>query len=273
LFDGSKRNKSFGGMRFVKMGRDFQGPIHDRSLPADITAHFLALIPFVEIHVGFGLSEVLNQKCPLDPKIVLWPVHTLLHAGLMPSFSHRNCIASLRTFLLNVGMKIGILSDTHGNVQRTRQAAQILKAEGCQCVIHCGDIGSESVLFELAEILGSQGIAVYAILGNVDFAIANDLMSFPSNTGIRVCGRYAEIAPEGKSLIAIHGDDAHFLNEKLESEKYDYVLTGHTHQTEEASYGKTRLINPGAIHRTTTPTVAILDTEKDEVVFQSLFGA
>ncbi|HBA83672.1 MAG TPA: metallophosphoesterase [Verrucomicrobia bacterium] len=168
-------------------------------------------------------------------------------------------------------MKIGILSDTHGNVQRTRQAAQLLKAEACQCVVHCGDIGSESVLMVLAELLGAHGIPVYAVLGNVDQSLMQDLMSFPSSTGVHVCGRRAELSPEGKKLIVIHGDDTKFLDECLESEAYDYILTGHTHQSEEVSYGKTRLINPGALHRTATPSVALLDTNTGQVAFQALF--
>ena len=58
------------------------------------------------------------------------------------------------------------------------------------------------------------------------------------------------------------------LNELIRSQKYDYVLYGHTHTKRNDKIGKTRVINPGAHYYTTfVKTIALLDLEKDDVKF------
>ena len=47
-------------------------------------------------------------------------------------------------------MKIGIMSDSHGDLRRTRRGAELLRDRSVTHVFHCGDIGSQEVLFALA---------------------------------------------------------------------------------------------------------------------------
>ena len=56
-------------------------------------------------------------------------------------------------------MSIGVISDTHG-LLRT-QACEAL--QGCELILHAGDVGSEDVLHELERIA-----PVVAVRGNVD---------------------------------------------------------------------------------------------------------
>jgi hypothetical protein len=158
-------------------------------------------------------------------------------------------------------MKIGILSDTHGDVERTTQAAKLLKHHGAAVVVHCGDIGSEGVLTELSSQLGLAGIPVHAVLGNVDTL---DLAQFPS-AGVNVQARLAEIESDGKRIAVIHGDDIMRLKDAVVSGRYNYVLTGHTHVRSDTRIGTTRVINPGALHNAHPPTVAVLDVETGEL--------
>ncbi|MBI2647490.1 metallophosphoesterase family protein, partial [Candidatus Woesearchaeota archaeon] len=51
------------------------------------------------------------------------------------------------------------------------------------------------------------------------------------------------------------------------SNKYDYVLTGHTHIKRDEKIGKTRIINPGALFGIHPYTIALLDVEKDKLNF------
>ena len=44
-------------------------------------------------------------------------------------------------------MLLGILSDTHNQVDRTRQALNLLRAEGAEALIHAGDLNSEPIVF------------------------------------------------------------------------------------------------------------------------------
>ena len=159
-------------------------------------------------------------------------------------------------------MKIGILSDTHGDVERTAQAAKMLRHHGATVVVHCGDIGSEGVLTELASQLGLAGIPVHAVLGNVD---TPELAQFPASAGVTVQTRVAEIESGGKRIAVIHGDDIMRLKDAVVSGHYNYILTGHTHVRSDTRIGTTRVINPGALHQAYPPTVAMLDVETGEL--------
>ncbi|MFH0907391.1 MAG: YfcE family phosphodiesterase [bacterium] len=160
-------------------------------------------------------------------------------------------------------MKIGILSDTHGDVERTALAARILKHHGATVVVHCGDIGSEGVLTELSSQLGLAGIPVHAVLGNVD---TPELARFPASAGVNVQTRMAEIESDGKRIAVIHGDDIMRLKDAVVSGQYNYVLTGHTHLRSDTRIGTTRIINPGALHQAYPPSVAVLDVETGELM-------
>ena len=82
-------------------------------------------------------------------------------------------------------MHLGILSDTHGQIERTAQIVQALLTSGASTLIHCGDIGSEQVLFEIAALTHPTDIPVYAVLGNVDLYDPR-LLHFPEESGILV---------------------------------------------------------------------------------------
>ena len=159
-------------------------------------------------------------------------------------------------------MIIGILSDSHGDCERTLRAAQELCRKGAKALIHCGDIGSEGVLQELAGI----DIPVHAVLGNVDL-YDPFLKSFPTDIGIQIHGRFADLHLGQKRIAVMHGDDEKKLFETIKSDAYDYVFRGHTHIRSDEHIGKTRVINPGALYRTHTHSVALLDVIKDDLEF------
>ena len=90
-------------------------------------------------------------------------------------------------------MLIGVVSDTHGHVDYTRQAVRMLESMDVQRVIHCGDIGSEAVLLELAGVFGDAGIPVDAVLGNVDLW-DEAILHFPDGAGIELHGAFADLS-------------------------------------------------------------------------------
>lgn len=161
-------------------------------------------------------------------------------------------------------MKIGILSDTHGDHVRTGKAMRQLLQRGVAAICHCGDIGAERVLTEMASACQPTATPVHAVLGNVDL-FEGDISGFPLGAGVQVWGRVAKLELAGKSIAIIHGDDDRLLRETLSRQTFDYVLTGHTHQPADERTGRTRLINPGAVYRARPPTVAVLDLSTDEL--------
>ena len=63
-------------------------------------------------------------------------------------------------------MKIGIVSDTHGLLR-----PEVIKAlEGCEVILHGGDITGQNILEELGSIA-----PVYAVRGNGDKALTEQI--------------------------------------------------------------------------------------------------
>ncbi len=159
----------------------------------------------------------------------------------------------------SIPMLIGILSDTHDRLERAKVAVSRLSDEGAQFLVHCGD-------FTSPEIVYLCGVMPFAcVLGNNDWDVG----------GIRTAvealgGSYLEWGGEvtcGDKRIAItHGDNARAFRSLLASQP-DYLCFGHTHEALNERDGPTRQINPGALHRARRYTVAMLDTERDDVRF------
>ena len=123
-------------------------------------------------------------------------------------------------------MKIGIISDTH-NLLRPEV---IQNLQGCDMILHAGDISSREILEKLRQIA-----PVKAVRGNNDKEWAEDLPLF---LDFDLGGLRVYMAHKKKDLP---GDLS----------PYDLVICGHTHQyaeTRPESAGRRRplLLNPGS---------------------------
>jgi putative phosphoesterase len=49
-------------------------------------------------------------------------------------------------------MRLGILSDTHDELARTRMAVQLLRDEGAEAMIHCGDLATPPIVTACAVL-------------------------------------------------------------------------------------------------------------------------
>jgi len=155
-------------------------------------------------------------------------------------------------------MRVGVLSDTHGNIGATTMAVSLLRGRGADFFVHCGDIGSVSVLDVLADL------PTAFVWGNCDYD-RGTLQSYATALGLRCLGTGGELTLAHKRLFVLHGDDAALKNIVLKQQQHDFVLQGHTHVPEDRRIGRLRLINPGALHRVKVPTVALLDLATDQV--------
>jgi putative phosphoesterase len=155
-------------------------------------------------------------------------------------------------------MLIGILSDSHGEISRTRQAMKLLASSGCKKYIHLGDVEIIEILDELI------GFDVTLVFGNCDWGVR--LHDYAVDVGIDVRDGADVIKVDGKRIAFLHGHDEQkyqaFLDDGVE-----YLLHGHTHQKRDEMVNRTRCINPGALHRASVYTVAVLDTSNDSLVF------
>jgi len=169
-----------------------------------------------------------------------------------------NRFPALRFSGRTVLMKIGILSDTHGNLQATATSACLFAKAGVGAVFHCGDIGGYGVLEELAAVFLPLEVPVYAVLGNVD-AYSNEWRFFPSNIGIDLLGRFGEVVVGGTRIALLHSDDRARFRKCIAGGEYGLVLSGHSHEVHDHVVGGTRCINPGSAGRGDPGTCAVLD--------------
>lgn len=157
--------------------------------------------------------------------------------------------------------KIGIMSDTHGAVARTKWALDILRSRGVDSIIHCGDITSVEVL----QLFDGWRAAI--VWGNMDQDPTLQLAA-EKLEGVSL-GDVLAVEIDGVRLAACHGDDTSTLRELIHSGLYRYVFHGHTHLRRDELIGSTRVINPGALggNRKQSRSVCVLDLARDEVEF------
>jgi putative phosphoesterase len=154
-------------------------------------------------------------------------------------------------------MRIGILSDTHDHLKRTARAVALLKAEGAEALIHCGDLTTPDIVYQCAELPSTF------VLGNNDFDEAGLRAAIELIGGVFL-GQGGEVTLGDRRIAVTHGDSTRELR-RLTAEGPDYLFFGHTHQSADRRDGPTRLINPGALHRARVWTVAMLDLATDDL--------
>ncbi|MGB9780135.1 phosphodiesterase [Caldanaerobacter sp.] len=145
-------------------------------------------------------------------------------------------------------MKIGVVSDTHGDYESWEKASRFLK--DCDIILHAGDVlyhGPRNPLpkgynpKKLAEAINSCEIPILIAEGNCDAYVDQMVIDVPITP-------YVFAVIEGKRIMVNHG---HLLTDE-EIEKLilryslDYFIVGHTHIPVVKKIGKCTLINPGS---------------------------
>lgn len=137
-------------------------------------------------------------------------------------------------------MLIGIVSDTHGTLPDTIDAA----FAGVERIVHAGDVGSQAVLARLEAIA-----PVVAVRGNIDTGELE--WRLPDTAAPRFGDHRLLISHKKPAKAADLPQDA------------DVVITGHTHRAAVERVGDVLFINPGSAggHNRDGrgPTAALLD--------------
>jgi hypothetical protein len=71
--------------------------------------------------------------------------------------------------------------------------------------------------------------------------------------------RFGSLELDGCRIALIHSDDAGLFRETITGGKYALVCYGHTHVAEMHREGDTLVLNPGALYRAKTHTLAIVE--------------
>lgn len=161
---------------------------------------------------------------------------------------------------------IGIISDTHENEEAIKKAVKVFKEKNIEFAVHCGDIISPPMLEYF------KGLKMKFVFGNND-GERNGLNKKAKELVFEEVTDEKEFEYEGKKFYVYHGTKANILEAAITSNKYDYVLTGHTHLKGDERISRTRIINPGALFRVYPYTIALLDVEKDRLDFVEVKGS
>lgn len=124
-------------------------------------------------------------------------------------------------------MRIGVISDTHGLLRP--EALDAL--QGCERIIHAGDIGKPEVLNRLRELAPLD-----VIRGNVDSG--DWAMLIPEHLDLEIGGLHIHVTHDIKTI----GIDPVV-------EEVDVVIAGHSHQPRIEEVAGVLYLNPGSAGR------------------------
>lgn len=157
-------------------------------------------------------------------------------------------------------MKLGILSDTHNQLDRTRRAVAMLREAGAEALVHCGDITRGEI------VAACSLLPCYYVLGNNDSDNVTELKAAIRETGGTCLMWSGELELAGRRIGITHGHDHTDVRTLLAGEP-GYLLSGHSHIACDERVGSVRRINPGALHRAAAFSVAVLDLATEELTF------
>jgi putative phosphoesterase len=134
---------------------------------------------------------------------------------------------------------------------------------GVDTVLHCGDIGSLTVV----ELFATW--PTHFVFGNCDYDTA-DLAA-----GIRKAGQtchdlFGDLEFDGVRIALLHSDDRRRFRQAVDGGQYRLVCYGHTHVAAIDLRGETLVVNPGAIYRANPHSVAVVDLPKVEATIIEL---
>ncbi len=153
---------------------------------------------------------------------------------------------------------IGIISDTHDNLDMIRLAVRLFNASGCTLVIHAGDFVAP---FAAAELRGLRA-PVRAVYGNCDGERPGLALAFEG---------FGEIGapPASFTHAGLRFTVCHSLNgidTAVAAVRPDVLVFGHTHKALVEKRDGALLINPGEAGGWLNgkSTVALFDPETGE---------
>lgn len=154
--------------------------------------------------------------------------------------------------------RVGIISDTHDNLDKVRVAVALFNRLDVDHVVHCGDVVAQFVLAVMSGLTAPLTI----VYGNCDGdrqALAQRAQEF----GFAIGNGPLALEFGGKRIVATH--------QPIAAPACDYYLHGHTHKPRHEP-GNPTIINPGEAcgWLSGRSTVALLSTADGAVEFVDL---
>jgi len=153
-------------------------------------------------------------------------------------------------------MRIAILSDTHSRYHTIEAALQLVEQHRVELILHCGDIDDSEAVWLFPP-------NTHFVFGNCDLEPAAIRQAI-HGIGATLHEPFGRLELDGSSIAWLHGDDRALMHSLEQSGDFDYLFYGHTHVADERRTERTRVINPGALHRVRQKMLLVLDLESGE---------
>ena len=149
-------------------------------------------------------------------------------------------------------MRLGVISDTHGHAELTRPAVRMFESLNIDAVLHCGDIGSMSVV----ELFASW--PAHFVFGNCDENTAAFAKAI-EKAGQTCHDLFGDLEFDGVRVALLHSHERQRFRQAIDGGEYRLVCYGHTHVAATDRRGDTLVLNPGAIYRASPHSIAVVE--------------
>ena len=155
-------------------------------------------------------------------------------------------------------MLVGLVSDTHDDLDAIEAAVALFESRGVDAVVHCGDFVAP---FSVTPF--DADFDFYAVRGNNDgeWAVESTVdafgeylgeagaLSFPAGAPGQSAVEVTESVESTESLdVAVtHGTSEVVVDALVDCGDYDVVVHGHTHARAVETRGETVRVNPGGL--------------------------
>ena len=154
-----------------------------------------------------------------------------------------------------IGMRIGVVSDTHNHLGNVRKIVALFNDAGVDRVIHTGDITQAKTL----DVFASLDMPLYGVFGNNDQE-RDSLDAAVARYGFTFREPPLQVTWHGRSILVVH--DPIELDGVLHG-AHHLALHGHTHLYRNERSGEQLIFNPGecAGHMKGLNAVGVVDLE------------
>jgi putative phosphoesterase len=151
---------------------------------------------------------------------------------------------------------IGIISDSHDNMNAIRKAVNFFNEKKVIAVLHAGDLVSPFTARAFKELEAK----LYFVFGNNDGDKVT-LTKWFEEIGATSCGSFGDLTIDGLHIALLHGTNEVLVKALARSGEFDVVVRGHTHDPGVKIIEGVPVINPGEASGVLSgkSTVAILD--------------
>ncbi|MEE8168172.1 MAG: metallophosphoesterase [Candidatus Hydrothermarchaeales archaeon] len=157
---------------------------------------------------------------------------------------------------------IGIISDTHDNLEAIDKAVELLNSSKVSLVIHAGDYVAPFTVPRFGKLTSP----LKGVFGNND-GEKRGLANKFSEIGVEIRD-FLEFEQDGLRICVYHGTLSEVVDALIKSRKYDVIVSGHSHKPEVKKVGGVWSVNPGEVcgYLTGRRTLCLLKYDEPEII-------